>query len=222
MSRSAKKNKQTNPHCPVDGCRASKPHADDPIVKALMFQFAPPEQMTFWTLSAMAELASSICRDLNEGKVFAWLSRIRQPEELYIRTLYALFVASDAELPHILSGAMPNGLSNLYSKVNEVVFNGKGQLLVQQPGQSFGAFRAMDTLHDGAHASFRAFLTCIGLVRNPEGLPAVDKYTKHLKTYCTYLNHMHEMFKAGRRKEDVLVAVKNLHRPMSDWIRQKA
>jgi hypothetical protein len=177
--------------------------------------------MTFWTLGAMTELANSICRDLSEGKAFAWLSRLRQPEELYIRTLYALFIASEAELPHILSGAMPNGLSNLYSKVNEVVFNSKGLLLTQQPGQSFGAFRAIDTLHDGAHASFRAFLTCIALARNPEGLPSADRYAQHLKTYCTYLNHMHEMFRAGRKKEDVLIAVRNLHRPLSDWTKDK-
>ena len=80
----------------------------------------------------MAELRESICRDLTENKIFAWYSRLRLPEELYIRTLYALFIATDKELIHILSGATPNGLSPLYSKVNEVVFEGRGLLQVSQ------------------------------------------------------------------------------------------
>jgi hypothetical protein len=127
-----------NANCPVSGCRTTAPHVDDATVKALMIAFAPLAEMTKWTLAAMAELAESICRDLENKKVFAFHTRVRQPEELYIRTLYTLFVASDEEIPHILSGA---------------------------------------------------------------------------KTYCHYLNYMHEMFKAGKRREDVLVGVKNLHRP---------
>src|SRR5437868_4344294 len=75
-----------NPHCPVIGCRTTAPHIDDPTVKALMIAFAPPAEMTEWTLAAMAELSQSICRDLENKKVFAFHTRIRQPEELYIRT----------------------------------------------------------------------------------------------------------------------------------------
>lgn len=202
-----------NWHCPVSGCRTTAPHVDDPTVKALMIAFAPPAEMTKWTLAAMAELAQSICRDLESKKVFAFHTRVRQPEELYIRTLYALFVAPDDEIPHILSGATPNGFSRLYREVNRVVFEDRGLLLVQQPGQSYGTFAPIDTLHDGAHVSFRSFLACIGWVRNPDNLPSVEKYCQHLKTYCDYLNYMHEMFKAGKRKEDVLVGIKNLHRP---------
>ena len=148
----------------------------------------------------MAELAQSIGRDLEGKKVFAVHTRIRQPEELYIRTLYALFVATDEEIPHILSGATSNGLARLYSEVNRVVFEGRGLLLVQQPGQSYGTFAPIDTLHDGAHVSFRSFLTCIGWIRDPENLPSTEKYCQHLRTYCDYLNYMHQAFKAGKKK----------------------
>ncbi len=211
----SKKNK-SNPYCPVPGCRATAAHLDDPIVKALMLEFGPPEKMTQWTLAAMAELRETICRDLIDKKAFAFHTRVRQPEELYIRTLYALFVATNGEIPHILSGATPNGLSSLYREVNRVVFEGRGLLLVQQAGQSFGTFTPIDALHDGAHASFRSFLTCIGWVRNPENFPAPEKYCQHLNAYCNYLNYMHQMFKAGKDKKDVLAGVKNLHRPPSN------
>ena len=211
------KKKKANPHCPVNGCKTTKPHADDPIVKGLILTFAPPEQMTLWVRTAMAELSESICRDLMAKKAFAWHSRLRQPEELYIRTLYALFIATEKELHHILSGDMPNGLSRLYEEVNKVVFQRRGLLQVSQPGLRYGTFKPMDTLNDGAHASFRAFMTCIGLARNLQDLPLPEEYCKHLATYCTYLDYMHDMFKAGKEKKDVLSGLINLHRPGDHW-----
>jgi hypothetical protein len=211
------KKKKVNPNCPVPGCRVSKPHADDPIVKALILQFGDPVSMTLWTRVAMGELTDSICRDRAENKIFAWYSRLRLPEELYIRTLYALFVARETELPHILSGALPNGLAELYARVNEVVFDGKGRMQVSEPDLKHGGtFKAMDFLHSGAHGSYHAFLTCIGLSRNPENLPAPEKHQEHLQKYCAYLDYMHGMFTAGKEKKHVLAGVKNLHRPASE------
>ena len=155
--------------------------------------------------------------------MFAWLSRLRQPEELYVRTLYLLFIANEKERHHILSGDMPNGLSGLYEKVNMEVFEGRGLLQTEQPGLTHGSFTPMDTLNDGAHVSFGAFASCIGMIKNPEYLGADfrDKYFKHLNTYCNYLNYMHEMFKAGKPKDAVLAGVKNLHKPGAYWAEQQ-
>jgi hypothetical protein len=208
--------KTTNPYCPVNGCRTKAPHADDDVVKGLIATFAPPEKMTLWAQTAMAELTESICRDLEAKKVFAWLSRLRQPEELYIRILYALFIATEEELHDILSGDMPNGISTMYQKVNELVFEGRGLLQTSRPGLMSGSFRPIDTLNDGAHTSFRAFMTAIGLARNPQYLPPAENYCKHLQTYCRYLNYMHETFTAGKSKEEVLAGVISLHRPRAN------
>ena len=79
--------------------------------------------------SAIAELGRSISRDLAEGKYFAWFTRMRQPEELYVRTVYALFIATEKELHHIISGETPNGLAGYYRAVNKIVFEGRGLLL---------------------------------------------------------------------------------------------
>jgi hypothetical protein len=165
----------------------------------------------------MAELGHSICRDLTDKKLFAFFTRMRQPEELYIRTLYALFVAPSAELPHLVSGAMPNGLSNMYRQVNATVLGGRGLLLNEQPGLRQGTFKPVDTLNDGAHASFRAMMTCIGWSRHPEQVPAPDAYCKHIERYCAYLNYMYEMFQAGKDRQHVLAGVQNLHKPASAW-----
>lgn len=167
--------------------------------------------------SAIVELGQSISRDLAEGKYLAWHTRLRQPEELYIRTLYALFIATEKELHHIISGETPNGLSGYYRQVNRLVFEGRGLLLADQPGLNYGTFKPMETLHDGAHASFKAFLTVIGMRKNPEFLPSAEAYTKHLLTYCKYLDYMEGMLRAGKEKKHVLEGVKNLHRPATHW-----
>jgi hypothetical protein len=108
----------------------------------------------------------------------------------------------------------------MYKKVNEVVFEDRGSLLLEQPGLKDEAFFApIDILNNGAHVSFPAFLTCMGLIKNPQHLPAnyVEKYFQHLTTYCNYLQYMHGMFNAGKSKADVLAGVRNLHKPASYW-----
>ncbi len=173
--------------------------------------------MTMWTLAVMAELRNSICRDLDDQQLLAFITRLRQPEELYIRTLYALFIATEKELHHILSGEMPNSFSGLYSRVNEVVFEGRGLLLASQVGLKQGSFTPMDTLNEGAHVSYKTFMTCMGWARNREYIPSADAYRNYLTKYCDYLHYMHEMFKAGKDKKDVLAGVINLHKPASYW-----
>jgi hypothetical protein len=180
-----------------------------------MAEFAPPDKMTAWATMAMVELRESICRDLFAEKVFAYHTRLRQPEELYTRILYALFIATDAELPHMMAGSLPNGLSLYYEPVNKLVYEGRGRLLESRPGLAYGTFRPIDTLHDGAHVSFRSFLTCIGWVRNPEYRPSPEEYCKYLEMYCRHLDSIHGHFKAGRSKEQVLVFIKHLHDPAS-------
>ena len=214
--------KKPNPHCPVLGCRTDKPHGSDPLVQGMLAEFSSPGKLTYWTLAAMAELSQSICRDLQEEKIFAWLSRLRQPEEIYVRTLYTLFIATPEELPHIVSGDTPNGMMGYYKPVNELVLGGRGLLDTAQPGLTAGSFKPVHTLHAGAHASFSAIMTCIGLAHHPEALPAPDKYMEHVGRYCTYLKYMHDMFKGGKSKQDVLDGVISLHKPASYWAEQQA
>lgn len=187
------------------------------MVKALIAEFVPPERMTYRAFTAMGELSASMNRDFEEGRLFAFLSRMRQVEELYIRTLYTLFVATEPELPHISSGDWPNGLSGYYAKVNELVFEGRGQLL--DP-----VYRPIDTFHGGAHASFGTMFTCIAIVyfqqqgqRDDRALAA--DYCGHAQRYCSYLKYMFDMFSAGKDRKDVLCGVIALHKPESFWTR---
>jgi hypothetical protein len=143
-------------------------------------------------------------------------------EEIYVRTLYTLFIATKEELPHIVSGDTPNGMMGYYKPVNKLVFEGRGLLDATQPGLTVGSFKPVDALHAGAHGSFSAIMTCIGLAHHPEALPSPDKYIEHVGKYCTYLNYMQEMFKGGKSKQDVLAGVISLDKPASYWAEQQA
>ena len=180
------KNKPPNPNCPVAGCRTKAPHADDPIVKGLIHNFSDPTKVAHWTLIAIAELGKSMAADLHAGRTFALLSRHRQQEELYIRALYVLFIATPEELAHIVSDMTPNSFSAMYRAVNELVFGGRGLLDVQQSGKSHGTFTAMNPINSGAHASFSTMMMVVGLVQNPAYLEPYTsgRYFSHISVYC--------------------------------------
>lgn len=148
---------KTTPACPVSGCKAKTPHVDDSTVKAFMRQ--SPADVIDWTKRCIVELIQSVIDDVNKGRIFAYLTRWRDPEELYTRVLYAMFVAPADYLPHIFSGDMPNGFAAMWKKVNEVVFEGNGTLFKEQVGLRGEVFTTMNTLNQNAHNSFSTMLT---------------------------------------------------------------
>src|ERR1700684_1170433 len=88
--------------CPVLGCKTKIPHESDPTVKA--FMSLSSAEVLDWTKRCIVELTQSVTDDVNAGRIFAYLTRWRDPEELYARALYAIFVAPIDHLPHIYSG----------------------------------------------------------------------------------------------------------------------
>jgi len=209
--------KKTNPNCPVPGCKAKAPHTDDPIVKGLVHNFSDLANVAGWTCASLAELGKSMADDIAAGRHFALVTRTRQPEELYVRALYAMFIADPGEVAHIMSDATPNSFTVMYRKVNKLIFGGKGILEVSQPGLTSGTFTAMGTINSGAHASFSAMLMVVGLVKNPEHLAAFTdgKYLDHISLYCSYLDHARRLFAEGKDKAAVLAEMVELHRPQT-------
>jgi hypothetical protein len=178
--------------------------------------FSNPATLCLWVKSCIVELIQSATDDVNNGRFFAYLTRWRLPEEMYFRALYMLFVADEAEIPHIISGEFPNGFANIWKGVNRVVFEDRGTLDAKQRGLNGEEFTAMDTLNENAHASFAAIVTCLSFVRGHQ-ISTVEKHLAHWKTLCKYLDYMENMFKAGKSKSDVLTGVKNLHKNASAW-----
>jgi hypothetical protein len=205
--------------CKVPGCRTKKAHMDDPIVQGLHAEFSDPVKLTSWVKTALGELINSIRADLQANRLLAYMSRWRQPEELYYRALYVLFIATPDELPHVLSGDPPNGFTAIYKLVNQKIMDGRGGVDKPQPGLKGEEFTPMRTLHEAAHGSFRFLMTCIGVARNPEYQKNFPKHFEHLNKYWSYLDYMEGMFKAGKSKEDVLAGVRNMHKPASAWVK---
>src|SRR5579862_705287 len=210
-------NQSTTPVCAVPRCGTRAPHTDNSAVQAGMRLSSA--EIIDWTKRCIVELIQSVIDDLNKGRMFAYLTRWRDPEELYTRVLYALFVAPTDYLPHILSGEMPNGFAAMWKKVNEVVFEHNGTLFKQQVGLDGKFFTPMDTLNQNAHNSFSTMLMTMGMVRGKpeEWNPRVKKHVEHWQKYVEYLNHIEQLFRAGRKKEDVLQAIINMHRSIKRW-----
>jgi hypothetical protein len=214
-----KKQPKINPHCPVPGCKTAAPHTDDPTVKGLVHNFSDPAKVALWTGASIAELGNSMATDLVAERNFALITRSRQPEELYIRALYAIFIATPEELAHMMSDRLPNSFRNMYRKVNQLVFEGRGLLEVSQPGLKHGEFTPMDTINRGAHASFSTMMMVIGLAQHPEYLEPYTsgRYFNHISVYLTYLAYLQKMFEGGKDKAAALSGLIDMHRPKSFW-----
>lgn len=178
-----------------------------------------PADVIDWTKRCIVEIVQSVIDDVNEKRIFAYLTRWRDPEELYIRILYALFVAPADHLPHIFSGDMPNGFAAMWRKVNEVIFEGNGTLFETRVGLNGEIFTTMDALNQNAHNSFSTMLTTIGIVRGKpeEWHPQIKKHIEHWQKQVEYLNHIEGLFRGGREKADILQAITNMHRSIKRW-----
>ena len=88
------------------------------------------------------------------GRPFAWQTRLRQVEEIYFRALYCISRDPGRIYPDTLSGAMPNSVTPMYRKVNEVILEGRGQWEVPQAGKTSGQFTPLDILHSAAHVFY--------------------------------------------------------------------
>lgn len=212
--------KQVNPCCPVSGCKTKAAHTTDPQVQALLS--LPPATIVGWTKRCMVELIQSVIADLNApeaGRVFAYLTRWRDLEELYHRVLYALLIAPESHLPHILSGAMPNGLSFIWGEVNRIIYEGRGTLLQGKSDLSGKSFTPIDLLNQNAHNSYFTMLMTFGLVREggDQWKAQVRKHLVSWQSRVEYLNHIEGLFRVGRDKEVVLKAITNMHRPREAW-----
>ena len=212
-----KHDQSMTPACPVPRCGAKTPHMNDPTVRAFISQ--SPAEVIDWTKRCIVELIQSVIDDVNKGRIFAYLTRWRDPEELYIRVLYAMFVAPTDHLPHIFSGEMPNGFAAMWRQVNDKIFEGNGTLFKEHVGLSGEIFKPMDALNQNAHNSFSTMLTTIGVVRSQpdEWKPRIKRHIEHWQRYVEYLNHIEQLFRAGRKKEDVLQAITNMHRSIKRW-----
>ncbi len=212
-----KKTQSINPSCPVPRCTAKTPHMNNPTVQA--FIGLSPADVIDWTKRCIVELIQSVIDDVNKNRVFAYLTRWRDPEELYIRALYAMFVAPTDYLPHIFSGEIPNGFAAMWRQVNDTIFEGNGTLFKEHVGSSGETFKPMDALNQNAHNSFSTMLTTISVVRSQpeEWKPRIKRHIEHWQKYVEYLNQVEQLFRAGRKKEHVLQAITNMHRSIKRW-----
>jgi hypothetical protein len=72
-----------------------------------------PHLMCAYVSEGLGRLGNSACNDLANRNALGFLTRQRQIQELYIKTLCLLLIADPPEQEHMVSGEMPNGMSAL-------------------------------------------------------------------------------------------------------------
>ena len=65
----------------------------------------------------------SIMHEMNHGDESEPACRRREE-----KNLYALLIAPASHLPHIFSGDLPNGFSAMWRRVDEVIYEGRGEV----------------------------------------------------------------------------------------------
>jgi hypothetical protein len=156
--------------CPVAGCKAKRPHTEDPVVRALLAYFDTPAVIARQALIGMTQLHDSMREDLEGNRSFAILTRIRQVEELFHRIMFFLFAATPEEIPHFLSEEYPDNFGDIFGLVNQRLFNGRLTLdkrIIQGnelPDQTLwkimnetahGSMRALQMAHDFRHSDLQ-------------------------------------------------------------------
>lgn len=173
--------------------------------------------MCAYVSEGLGQLGNSACNDLANRNALGFLTRQRQIQELYIKTLYLLLIADPPEQEHMVSGDVPNGMSPLYRRVNELIFHKQTDWEATTPGLNGDQFTIMETLHDGAHVSFRSLLMARGYFEHPELVMTPERFAEYIRSLATKLKYMHGMFQAGKPRDYVLDEVQALYSPESYW-----
>ncbi len=211
------KNKKPNSYCPVPGCRTNQPHLDNKHHKELYDVFSNPELLAQTVKSCIVDMIQSCTDDVNKNRFFAYLTRWRQPEEMYTRALYLLFVATPEEIAHVVSDELPNSFSAMWQKVNTIVLDSKGTLDKKLTGLSGDEFTTMDTLNHSAHGSLIAVVTTIGFQNNPKRIEMSKQHLDVWKKYCDFLDYAEKKFGEGKSRNEVLAGFKLLLATPSSW-----
>jgi hypothetical protein len=203
--------KKPNPHCPVLGCKAKSPHANDPAVSLFIRIFKDPIQLTEFARNGMSELLGAMRQDWEQKRHFAWFCRTRQPEELLYRTLYALFFASEMELHHMMSNETPTSLTPYYTKVNDELYGGRGKITEELPGLSSDSVlnTPLKFLHSGAHTAFSALITGHAFSTNFDLQPYAEKLHSKTEINVNRLDWIQRQFVTGLTKDEVREKFRN-------------
>ena len=211
-----------NPNCAISGCRASQPHLAGKHVAILMDWITnKPHEMVGLIAGGLTDLVNSACNDLRNNNALGFIARLRQIQELYLRGLYLLLLAEPSEQAHMLSGDTPNGIKGYYTKVNDLIFHNQIAWDTELPGLSGDTFTIFETLHEGAHVSFKSLLMARGFLQSADAEKTVQQTANQLNNRLKVLQYIQGMLKSGKSREQVLVGVRALYQPASSIEQQQ-
>ena len=79
----------------------------------------------------------------------------------------------------------------------------------------------METLHEGAHVSFKALIMARGYFNHKSLVMTPERFADYIKSIATKFTYMRGMFEAHKPREHVLDGIQALYRPASYWQEQQ-
>jgi len=77
---------------------------------------------------------------------------------------------------------MPNSMVAYYRRVNDLIFHKQNDWEAITPGLNDDTFTIMETLHDGAHVSFRSLLMARGFYDHPGLTMTAERFAEYIKS----------------------------------------
>jgi hypothetical protein len=160
--------------------------------------------------SVMAEIGASMRNDAANNRKGAFIARLRDYKECYLKGLWVGLMATPEEIVHDASGEKPRlTLTKLVKRVGKTVFDDQSKVSASSLTQRKTKFEAMDILTTSMRLT-PLFLLHWGLMSDLEAKRMYDGILKNMQTETAQLKYVSGALKAAKRKQDILGSLRQL------------
>jgi hypothetical protein len=204
--------------CSKCGQKHLKKHSVLKVIRAI-----EPWKLVHDYTSVMVEIGVSMRNDANNNRKGAFIARLRDYKECYLKGLWVGLMATPEEIVHDASGEKPRlTLTKLVKRVGAEVFHQESKVSARRLTQRNTKFEAMDILNTSMHLT-PLFLLNRGLMSNLEAKCMYDSVLKSIDMETTQLKYVSGALKADKRKKDILDSFRQLvkNRPSVEKLRSR-
>jgi hypothetical protein len=191
--------------CSKCGQKHFKKHSVLKVIHAI-----EPWKLVHDYMSVMVEIGLSMRNDANNNRKGAFIARLRDYKECYLKGLWVGLMATPEEIIHDASGEKPRlTLTKLVRRVGTAIFDDESKVSTRRLTERNTKFEAMDILNSSMRLT-PLFLLHRGLMSNLEAKCMYDSVLKSVEMETTQLKYISGALKADKRKKDILKSVRQL------------
>jgi hypothetical protein len=161
-------------------------------------------------MSVMVEIGASMRNDATNNRKGAFMARLRDYKECYLKGLWVGLMAAPEEIVHDASGEKPRlTLTKLINRVGREVFDEESKVSASRIAQRRTKFEAMDILSTSMRLT-PLFLLHQGLMSDLEAKRMYSNVLNSVEMETAQLKYVSGALKANKRKKDILHSLRQL------------